>query len=127
MNCHATRAVLDLHAENRLTPRREQAVTAHLASCAECRALGSSTTTRAPLKSPTGDFKARLAASLKNARKAPEPRPEPELALWPRDLSGVAFAAAALAAIALVIGWSGVPSQRDIGGDDLELAAGRMP
>ena len=38
MNCHATRAVLDLHAEGRLTLRREKAVASHLASCAGCRA-----------------------------------------------------------------------------------------
>ncbi len=127
MNCHATRAVLDLHAEKRLTPRREKAVTAHLASCADCRARTAAPTAVAAsaVKAPAGDFKARLAASLKNARKSPEPRPEPELALWPRDLSGVALAAAALAVIALVIGWSGVPTQ--FGAEGAELAAGRTP
>lgn len=128
MNCHATRAVLDLHAEKRLTPRREKAVLAHLASCAECRAQ-TAPAAAAPIQAPAGDFKARLAASLKSARKEPQPRPAPglELSLWPRDLSGVAVAAAALALIAVMIGWSGVPSQRDLSGDDLELAAGRMP
>lgn len=122
MNCHATRAVLDLHAEGRLTPRRAKAVASHLSSCAECAKLAAPAVS-APLKAPSGDFKARLAAAMKAERKAPEERPE--LALWPRDLSGVAFAAAALALIALVIGWSGVPTQRDVSGD--EIAAGRMP
>lgn len=132
MNCHATRAVLDLHAEKRLTARREKAVTEHLSSCAECRALMSplaSTT----VKTPTGDYKARLAAAMKAEQGAPRPAPEPrpvpklEMNLLPKDLFGVAVAAAALALIAVVIGWSGVPSQRDINGEYLEIAAGRMP
>ena len=124
MNCHATRAVLDLHAEGRLTPRREKAVADHLGSCAECRSL--STPAAAPVKAPDGDFKSRLAAALKAERKAPEhAAPRLELALWPRDLSGVAVAAAALALIAVVIGWSGAPSQQYDRGD--ELAAGRPP
>jgi len=125
MNCHATRAVLDLHAEGRLTPRRAKAVAAHLASCAACETLAAPA---APslAKAPEAGFKHRLAAAMKAQRKSPErAAPAPELRLWPRDLSGVALAAAALALIAVVIGWSGVPSQRDMSGD--ELAAGRMP
>lgn len=123
MNCHAVRAVLDLHAEGRLTARRGTKVSAHLAECAACRALA------APLasavKPASRDFKARLASALK-AERAPAPEPfAARLELWPRDLSGVALAAAALALIAAVIGWSGVPSQRDIAGD--EIAAGRLP
>ena len=124
MNCHATRAVLDLHAEGRLTPRRESAVAAHLASCAECGAM---TARPAPAlaKAPETGFKHRLAAAMKAERKNPERAiPKLELTLWPRDFSGVAFAAAALALIAVIIGWSGVPSQRDMSGDEL---AGRMP
>lgn len=125
MNCHATRAVLDLRAEGRLTPRRARAVDAHLASCSDCRARVSPAAS--PVKAPAGDFKARLAASLKAERRTPEPRPAPApaLDLWPRDFSGVAVAAAALALIAVVIGWSGAPSQQFDRGD--ELAAGRMP
>ena len=126
MNCHATRAVLDLHAENRLSARRTKSVVEHLASCAECRALAAPP---APslAKLPASGFKARLAAAMKAERKGPEPRPTPryELALWPRDLSEVAVAAAALVLVAVIIGWSGVPSQRDLGGD--ELVFGRMP
>jgi len=125
MNCHATRAVLDLHAEGRLTAGRTKSVDAHLASCAECRARTTAPTAVA-VPAPSRAFKERLAAAMKAERKAPKAsRPEPELNLWPRDLNGIALAAAALALVALGIGWSGVPSQRDIGGD--ELAAGRMP
>lgn len=124
MNCHATRAVLDLHAEKRLSDRRTKSVLAHLASCADCRTLASPAA--APIKAAAGDFKTRLAAAMKAERKAPERAVDRlELELWPRDFSGVAVAAAALAFIAVVIGWSGVPSQRDMSGD--EVAAGRMP
>jgi anti-sigma factor RsiW len=130
MNCHATRAVLDLHAEGRLTPRRESAVTAHLASCAECTALTTEpygeevSLPHAVGKGPAA-FKHRLAAALKAERAAPEGEASvPELRLWPRDFSGVAAAAAALALIAVIIGWSGVPSQRDFGGDEI---TGRLP
>lgn len=125
MNCHATRAVLDLHAEGRLTPRRAESVDAHLASCAECRAQ--SPVAAQPAKGPVGDFKARLAAAMKAGRKAPEARPAPAaaLSLWPRDLSAVAVAAAALALFAVAVGWSGAPSQQFDKGD--ELAAGRTP
>jgi anti-sigma factor RsiW len=132
MNCHATRAVLDLHAEGRLTPRREKAVAAHLATCAVCSAQAATepygegvSLPRAVGKGPP-DFKSRLAAAMKAERKAPKNEaPRPTLNLWPRDFSGVAFAAAALALVALVIGWSGVPSQQFDKGD--ELAAGRTP
>lgn len=125
MNCHATRAVLDLHAEGRLTPRREKAVATHLASCAGCRAEVLPAV--APAKAPAGDLKARLAAAMQAEREAPGPRPSPAppLNLWPRDLSGVAVAAAALALIALSIGWSGAPTQ--FGAEDAELASGRTP
>ena len=124
MNCHATRAVLDLHAEGRLTPRRAKAVEAHLAACSDCRPQ--TPPAAVPVKT-AGDLKARLAAAMKAASKAPERRTEArlELDLWPRDLSGVAVAAAALALIAVVIGWSGAPSQQYDQGD--ELAARRMP
>ena len=124
MNCHATRAVLDLHAEGRLTTSRAQAVAAHLKSCAECRAFAAPAPVPAPVQS--GDFKVRLAATLKKERKSSSaPVPAMKLELWPRDLSGVALAAAALALVAFVIGWSGVPTQRDFNGD--EFALGRMP
>ena len=125
MNCHATRAVLDLHSEGRLTPGRAKSVAAHLAACADCRAL--SWTAAAPLKAASGDFKARLSAALKAERKmsAPAPAPRLELPLWPEDFSGVAVAAAALALASILIGWSGAPSQQYDGGD--ELAIGRIP
>lgn len=125
MNCHATRAVLDLHAEGRLTPRRERSVTEHLASCADCRTRTAPAAAATP--SASSDLKARLAAAMKADRRAPEARPSPAapLNLWPRDLTGVAVAAAALALIAVSIGWSGVPSQQHDRGD--ELTAGRIP
>ena len=122
MNCHATQAVLDLHAEGRLTPRRAKSVAAHLASCPDCRAAIAPAPT--PVKAATGDFKTLLAASLKAQPKS-APASAPKLELWPRDFSGVASAAAGLLLIAAAIGWSGVPSQREPGGD--ELAAGRIP
>lgn len=123
MNCHATRAVLDLHAEGRLTPGRAKAVAAHLAACAGCRAH--SLPAAEPLKAASDDFKARLAAALKAESKTPSPAPRHELPLWPEDFSGVAVAAAALALASILIGWSGAPSQRYDGSD--ELAIGRMP
>lgn len=126
MNCHATRAVLDLHAEGRLTPRRARAVDAHLASCAECGARTAAPAAVA-VKAPARGFKESLAAALKAERRTPEPPRalKAELSLWPRDLSGVAVAAAALALFAVAVGWSGAPSQQFDKGD--ELAAGRMP
>lgn len=124
MNCHSVRAVLDLHAEGRLTARRGTKVSAHLETCAECLALAPKAA--APVKAPGAGFKAKLAAALKKEASA-EPAPSPllRLDLWPRDLGGVALAAAALAAVAIVIGWSGVPSQKEMAGD--EIAAGRLP
>ena len=111
MNCHAVRAVLDLHAEGRLTARRGTKVSAHLEKCPDCRALAAPAV--APLKAAGHDFKSRLAASLKaSAKRAPRPRPALEDALWPRDLNAVAFTAAALALVAAAIGWSGMPSQK---------------
>ncbi len=124
MNCHATRAVLDLHAEGRLTSGRAKSVAAHLASCAECRARTAAPTDVA-VPATSREFKERLAAAMKAERKAPSPRPEPALNLWPRDLSGVALAAFALAVVAVIIGWSGAPSQKDWAGE--ELAAGSTP
>jgi len=125
MNCHATRAVLDLHAEGRLSAGRTKAVAAHLESCAECRAAAAPVPTPSSSAALGGDFKARLSAAMKAERKVPVSRPEPELNLWPRDLSGVALAAAALTLVALGIGWSGVPTQ--FGAEGAELAAGRTP
>ena len=89
MNCHATRAVLDLHAEGRLSERRTKSVVTHLASCAACRAL-SEPIAVAPTTSAAGGFKARLAEALKTDRKVHESRPVPalDLTLWPRDFSG---------------------------------------
>ena len=125
MNHHAAFALLDLHAEGRLSPRRAAQVAAHLASCAECRRLA------APAERPRaagadGRFKAGLAAALKAAApSSPAPRAPLELPLLPRDLAGVAWAGAALFLLALVIGWSGAPSQGYASGD--EIVWGRTP
>jgi len=118
MNCHSVRAVLDLHAEGRLTARRGTRVSAHLEECAECRALAAPLAAAAA-KAPGKDFKSRLAATLKKERQA-APAFTTKLELWPRDLKGVFFSALALAVLAAAIGWSGVPSQG--GGDDAGLA-----
>ena len=126
MNCHATKAVLDLFTEGRLTPRRASAVEAHLASCADCRGAMQPL---APATAPaSSDFKSRLAVTLKaQQRKKSETglTPQAELTLWPRDFSAVALAAVALCLIAAMIGWSGMPSQFDLSGD--EFIAGRTP
>ncbi len=121
MNCHATRAVLDLHAEGRLTPGRAKSAEAHLKTCAECRAAAAPLPAPKASKGPGADFKAKLAASLK--KEAPAAA-APRLSLWPRDLNGVLWAAFALGLVAASIGWSGAPSQRDAAGD--ELASGRI-
>lgn len=119
MNCHSVRAVLDLHAEGRLTARRGTKVSAHLEECAECRALATPVAVTA--KAAGKDFKTRLAAALKAERKsASAPAFAPKIELWPRDLKGVFLSAIALALLAAAIGWSGVPSQG--GGDDAGLA-----
>ena len=125
MNCHATRAVLDLHAEGRLTPGRAKSVAEHLKSCADCRKFA--VVPDAPSVLSAGkDFKARLAASLKAQRtETPAAAHAPHIQLWPRDLTGVALASAALILVSAIIGWSGVPSQRDMSGDD--LASWRTP
>lgn len=123
MNCHATRAVLDLHSEGRLTAGRARSVSAHLASCADCRAAASPSARPSSSAAVTADLKARLSAALKSPKKTPEAAKA--LDLWPRDLNAVAVAAAALALIAVIIGWSGAPTQS--GAEGVEFAAGRMP
>ncbi len=122
MNCHATRAVLDLHAEGRLTSGRAKAVSAHLEGCAACRALAVPAPAAAPGKAATSAFKAKLAAVVKAERPAPA-EPARALSLFPRDAAAVAFATAAVAVIALGLGWNGVPNQNYDGGDEL---AGRI-
>lgn len=120
MNCHSTRALLDLHAEGRLTPGKTSAVGRHLESCAACRAVA------APVAAPAGErpapagLKARLLAAAKDASaRTPAPAPARALSLFPRDAAAVAFAAAALTVIALGLGWKGAPSQSYDAGDEL--------
>lgn len=125
MNCHATRAVLDLRAEGRLTPPRAAAVDVHLASCAACRAASAASpaTAPAPGKAAPVSFKARLSAAMKTRLPA-APAPAAPLTLLPRDAAGVAWAAAALVLVALAAGWNGAPTQSFDAGDEL---AGRLP
>lgn len=125
MNCHATRNLLDLHAEGRLNPGRAKSVEAHLASCEHCRALA----VPAPVlvtKAAPADFKAKLRAAAKAAPAAEEPKPKigGTLSLFPADVYSVALAAALVTLIALGLGASGKPNQALSGGDEL---AGRTP
>ena len=122
MNCHATRAVLDLHAEGRLTSGRAAAVALHLESCASCRALSRPAVAAAPGKAAPVSFKAKLAAAVK-AERPTVAAPVPMLSLFPRDAAGVAWAAAALALVALIAGWNGAPTQAFDAGDEI---AGRL-
>lgn len=121
MNCHAARAVLDLHAEGRLRPGRAAAVAGHLSGCAACRSLASPPSAT-PSSSAPAALKARLLAA---ARSAPPARgPQGGLSLLPRDAASVAAAALALGLIALGLGWNGAPNQSFEAGDEL---AGRRP
>lgn len=124
MNCHAVRALLDLHAEGRLTARRAAATDAHLASCAACRAEAATAAAPAAKAKLPKALAERLASSLRASAPA-APAPEASLSLWPSDLPGVALAAAGLAVAALIAGWSGVPSQAYDPAP--ELAAWRTP
>lgn len=114
MNCHSVRNLLDLHAEGRLTLRRQAAVAAHLAACAACRALAAPAAAPSGVRAPAA-LKAKILAEARAARGAaavaPEKRSAPGLELWPREATGVAVAALALGLLAACLGWSGVPSQ----------------
>lgn len=124
MNCHATRAVLDLHAEGRLTSGRAAAVEGHLASCAACRALSAALPgAAAPGEAAPDTLKARLSAAMKASRGAPA-ETGPSYSFFPRDAAGVAWAAAALTLVTLVAGWNGAPTQSFDAGDEI---AGRLP
>ena len=112
MNCHATRAVLDLLAEGGLSPRRESAARAHLDSCSACRAHATPAAKPSSAGGPSGAWKAKLKASLADASAGRvHTGAGMDLSLWPRDVRGVLFAALALALVAVFAGWSGAPSQ----------------
>jgi predicted anti-sigma-YlaC factor YlaD len=123
MNCHSTRAVLDLYLEQRLAPGRAAALEKHLSACASCRALSVPAPVTVAAAAPAG-LKARLLAAAK-AQPSAEPRPKigGTLSLLPRDLLSVAAAALALGLIALGLGWNGAPNQSYAP----EELAGRMP
>lgn len=122
MNCHATRAVLDLHVEGRLTSARATAVALHLEGCADCRVFAAPAPAVAPGKLATSAFKAKLAAAVKAERPSPT-APARALSLFPRDATAIAFATAAVTMIALGLGWNGAPNQNYDAGDEL---AGRI-
>lgn len=125
MNCHGTRALLDLYLEQRLNPGRAAALERHLGGCAACRSLSAPAPVSVAAAAPSG-LKARLLAAAKQEGPAGEPRPKigGTLSLLPRDLFSVAVAAAALAVIALGLGWHGAPNQSLSPGDEI---AGRVP
>jgi anti-sigma factor RsiW len=117
MNCHAVRAVSDLHAEGRLTPSRAHAVAAHLDGCSACRADATRFLPPTASRPTPAALNARLLAAAKNAR--PEPTAVRTLSLLPRDVSSVLWAAVALALVALVVGWHGAPNQSFLGSDEI--------
>jgi hypothetical protein len=121
MNCHATRNLLDLHQEDRLTPGRARAVLAHLASCADCRALAGAVPLTVSAQAPAS-LKERLRAAAKAApARAAEP---PALPLWPSEARGVLLSATALAALAFLLGRGGEPTQPE---EPASAAARRLP
>lgn len=123
MNCHSTRAVLDLYAEQRLNPGRAAAVGRHLSACAHCRGLAQPAPA-APARPAPSALKARLLAAAKKESPAPAgPKVGGTLSLLPRDAFSVLAAAFALGLIALGLGWNGAPNQSFIP----EELAGRMP
>jgi anti-sigma factor RsiW len=117
MNCHSVRALLDLHAEGRLSPGRAAKLDAHLAGCAACRALATPPSVTVTAAAPAS-LKAKLLAAAKAAAPA-GPKVGGTLSLLPRDAYSLAFATAAVAAIALGLGWKGAPNQNFDAGDEL--------
>ncbi|MDE2143183.1 MAG: zf-HC2 domain-containing protein [Elusimicrobia bacterium] len=121
MNCHSFVNVMDLYVEGRLTARRNAAATAHLASCADCRAKAAPSVSPSTARAPQS-LKDKLMAAAKTPH-ADSPAPAPGLALWPSEARGVALAAALLLLVGLLIAATGVPSQSS--GDS--LAAMEVP
>lgn len=118
MNCHAVRAVSDLHAEGRLTAPRAAAVAGHLAGCAACRDAAMPAAPTAASRPAPSALKAKLLAAAKAARPEPAAAVRP-LSLLPRDAASVAAAAVALALVALVAGWNGAPNQSFYARDEI--------
>jgi hypothetical protein len=116
MNCHSFANVADLHAEGRLTARRAKAADAHLAGCADCRALLAPAPAAAPSARAPESLKERLRAAAKAVPESPAKKTASDLPLWPRETRGIALAAAALVLVGLFIAASGAPSQ-SAGGD----------
>ena len=117
MNCHSTRAVLDLHTEGRLSERRVKAVAAHLAACPACRALEAPAPAPSAVRAPQS-LKEKLLQAARSPRTAPA---KLELRLWPTEAYGVAVAAVALLAIALAVSRADVPDRSAVAASFLEV------
>lgn len=120
MNCHATRAVLDLYAEGCLSERRAKSVAAHLAGCPVCRALAARAPAASTVRAPQS-LKERLLQAAKSSRTAPVAPPKLEPRLWPTEAYGVAVAAVALLAIALAVTRAGTPDRAAVAASFLEV------
>jgi anti-sigma factor RsiW len=117
MNCHSFISILDLHAEGRLSARREKAAETHLAACGACRALAAPAPAAAPAALAPESLKARLRAAAKAAPETSDRKTAAfDFPLWPREARGIALAAAALVVVGLLIAAAGAPSQ-SAGGD----------
>ena len=108
MNCHSVRNVLDLRAENILSPRRAKAVDAHLLSCSACRALTVPRSSSGTVKASDA-LRARLLSSLQAKSSAQVAGPSRSLSLWPKETPAIALAAAALALLGGLIATVGAP------------------
>lgn len=111
MNCHSASHLLDLYTEGRLSSRRAAVVSAHLADCADCRALSVPPTPRSESARAPAALKARLSAAASSPATATEATAARRWPLWPTEARGIALAAAALIFTAAMIAAFGAPSQ----------------
>ena len=111
MNCHSFINVLDLHREGRLSPPRANDAEKHLAACAACRTLGAPAPAPAASARAPQSLKAKLFAAAKAGPGTLLQAAPSDLALWPSEARGIAFAAAALLIVGLFVAAAGVPSQ----------------
>ncbi len=119
MNCHAVRAVSDLHAEGRLSAPRAAAVAAHLAGCAACRgaAAPAVTAVRAAVFDTLLALRRDSGCRRRRRPEAGARRPPAVAAASRRRERG--SAAVALALVALIAGWSGAPNQSFYARDEI--------
>ncbi len=101
MNCASTRALLDLHLEDRLPEARSRAVAEHLKGCAECARLARALR---PAKAGPAPMPPELKEKLRQALLKAQPAPDaPEAAPEPEPPSALSFSSAALVALALCL------------------------